>query len=86
MPVESREYGQLFGGTDLGMRVLEDIKDGFHYSTPMFQPGLDPLTLAFREGQRSVAIWLTQTVKAALEAEEREVTYNSEVEDARSSS
>ena len=33
----------------------------------MYEHGIDAMGLAFREGQRSVAIWLTEVVMAALE-------------------
>lgn len=73
-------------GDPTGQMVLEDIKDGFHFYSPMFQPGLDPLTLAFREGQRSVALWLVQTVKAAMDADQQQESYTQEEYDGGSSS
>lgn len=50
--------------TPLGQDILADLKDAF-YDRPMFQPGEDTsgLTLAFREGQRSVVLDILSAIK-----------------------
>lgn len=62
---ESIDYAATFGHA-AGARVLQDIQDGFWYRSALYEPGMDPQHLAFREGQRSVAVWLTGVVEEAL--------------------
>lgn len=48
-------YAFLFGETD-GDTVLEDLRARFHCHAPTFSP--DPYETAFREGQRSVVLFI----------------------------
>lgn len=57
--------------TEAGKQVLADLKRGFHLNEPMYLPGrTTDLDLAFREGQRSVVVWITNTIESAMESEE----------------
>ncbi len=64
-PIDAGDYAATFGHA-CGQRVLKDIADGFHVFDAMFTTGTDPLELAWREGQRSVALWLLSRAEAAL--------------------
>lgn len=48
-------YAFLFGETD-GDTVLEDLEARFHVHAPTFSA--DPYETAFREGQRSVVLFI----------------------------
>lgn len=48
-------YAFLFGETD-GDTVLEDLEARFHIHAPTFSA--DPYETAFREGQRSVVLFI----------------------------
>lgn len=48
-------YAFLFGETD-GDTVLQDLEMRFHMHAPSFSP--DPYETAFREGQRSVVLFI----------------------------
>lgn len=65
-PIMHDDFRAAFGHIS-GQRVLQDLRQGFHYDDAMFELGIDSMTLAFREGQRSVVLWLLNTVEEALE-------------------
>lgn len=48
-------YAFLFGETD-GDTVLDDLRSRFHCHSPTFSA--DPYETAFREGQRSVVLFI----------------------------
>jgi len=53
-----------------GQNVLYDLRKSFHVDTPMFEKGVDQMTLSFREGQRSVVLWILLTLESAINPEE----------------
>ncbi len=53
-------------GAGEGKLVLEELYEQFWGSTSTYQPGVEPIDLAFREGQRSVVVQLVETVREAL--------------------
>lgn len=64
-PISPLDFATTFGH-ECGKRVLQDLQEGFHVTDAMFAPGIDAMTLAFREGQRSVVLWLLSNVEAAM--------------------
>lgn len=51
-----REYYRLTFDTDDGMVVIDDLEARYHIHTPTFSP--DPYESAYREGQRSVVLFI----------------------------
>jgi hypothetical protein len=55
-------YAQSFGGLG-GERVLKDLQSKFWQDTEMFLPGDSSEALLFREGQRSVMLYINRMMK-----------------------
>lgn len=53
-------FKQAFS-TDAGKRTLRILQSKFWFLMPTFAPG-DPVTTAFREGQRSVVLAIMETL------------------------
>lgn len=49
-----------------GQAVLHDLSTAMWVHDSTYQPGIDALSLAYREGQRSVIVQLLRTVEEAL--------------------
>lgn len=64
MPQCRPEDYELVFGNPTGMLVLEDLLHGFHYYDPMWQTDQHVNDLIFREGQRSVVLWIRNTILA----------------------
>lgn len=64
-PISPLDYATTFGHP-CGQRVLQDIQEWCHVYRPMYVDGMDAMELAYREGQRGFAVWLTEQVEEAL--------------------
>ena len=52
-------YNRIFGRDKDGKAILEEL-NRIYYNRPSFMPGDDPLTAAYKEGQRSVIALLNR--------------------------
>lgn len=55
------DYKKVFEA-DEGQRVLRDLMIGFNFGHNVYAPGDDPMTVAFRDGQRSVVLHILHTL------------------------
>ena len=68
------DYKAIFTDTESGQRVLEDMSRLYHFVGPVTVAG-DPISSAYRDGQRSVVIEIMRTL-AMTDAEIRRVVAN----------
>lgn len=66
-----REAYRATFGPPIARLILDDLRQGFHVDRPMYQTGVAhgegaALDLVFREGQRSVILWLLDQIETAL--------------------
>lgn len=54
---QSRDYKKTFGSPE-GKRVLLDLMNKFNVMHSTYQPGINEVDLAFKEGARNVVLFL----------------------------
>lgn len=64
-PLSDADLRAIFG-PETGQRLLAHLKYVCWHDISTYEPGIDALDLAYREGQRSVIVQLLATVEAAL--------------------
>ena len=81
-PRSPLDWAAVFGNPE-AQRILAYLQDQFWTNSAMYQPGIPPTDLFYREGQRSVIVMLTETVNAAIHkpTEVREETYGQPTKD-----
>lgn len=55
------DYKKVFESEE-GQRVLRDMMVSFNFAQNVYAPGDDPMTTAFRDGQRSVVLNVLHTL------------------------
>jgi hypothetical protein len=69
-PVTPRHYAEVFEG-ELGRRVLDDIqREGFVYHRLKKGDVVDEGASVFRDGARSLALWIAERVREGRQARE----------------
>lgn len=67
---------ELVFGNPTGQMVLEDLLHGFHFYDPMWKTEQSVEDLVFREGQRSVVLWIKNTVQSVQDGQKLYESYN----------
>jgi hypothetical protein len=67
-------------GTEQGRRVLHMLMQEFWVMKPVHAPG-DPITTAFRDGQRSVVLAILATLDIDVQKLEEQIKKNKETEE-----
>ena len=58
----NNKYKKVFNTPD-GEKVVEDLKKQFHFEATTYTDGLDTNTAIYREGRRSVVLWILNQIK-----------------------
>lgn len=75
--VQPKDYTLTFISPH-GSLVLEDLEKGFWIDESLYQPGIPPSDMAYREGQRSVILLIKAMMADGLLDLEPEESYNPE--------
>lgn len=63
-----KDYQDTFT-SESGIKVLRDMQMNFHMGSSIYAPGEDAMTMAYRDGQRSVVLHIISNLGRKLDIE-----------------